>query len=66
MNQPTKVPVIDTILRIGKGSTIRMLVISFGAIRGFIFSSLIGMFTGAVVLHVGYNLLIHWIGEGQK
>jgi predicted PurR-regulated permease PerM len=51
-------------LLMGKGSTVPMLVIFLGAIGGFIFSGLIGLFTGAIVLSVGYNLMVHWIGEG--
>ena len=48
-----------------KGSPVPMLVIFIGAIGGFILSSFTGLFTGAVVLSVGYNLIVHWIGEGQ-
>jgi predicted PurR-regulated permease PerM len=50
-------------LLMGKGSTVPMLVIFLGAIGGFIFSGLIGLFTGAIVLSIGYNLMVHWIGE---
>jgi predicted PurR-regulated permease PerM len=53
-------------LLMGKGSTVPMLVIFLGAIGGFIFSGLIGLFTGAMVLSIGYNLMVHWIGEGQN
>jgi len=53
-------------LLMGKGSTVPMLVIFLGAIDGFIFSSLIALFTGAMVLSIGYNLMVRWIGEGQK
>jgi predicted PurR-regulated permease PerM len=59
----------DNILKpllMGKGSTVPMLVIFLGAIGGFIFSGLIGLFTGAIVLSVGYNLMVHWMGEGQN
>jgi predicted PurR-regulated permease PerM len=59
----------DNILKpllMGKGSTVPMLVIFIGAIGGFIFSGLIGLFTGAIVLSVGYNLMVHWLGEGQN
>jgi predicted PurR-regulated permease PerM len=52
-------------LLMGKGSPVPMLVIFIGAIGGFILSSFTGLFTGAIVLSVGYNLLVHWIGEGQ-
>jgi predicted PurR-regulated permease PerM len=51
-------------LLMGKHSTVPMLVIFLGAIGGFIFSGLIGLFTGAIVLSVGYNLMMHWIDEG--
>ncbi|MFZ0611984.1 MAG: AI-2E family transporter [Desulfobacterales bacterium] len=53
-------------LLMGKGSTVPMLVIFLGAIGGFIFSGLIGLFTGAIVLSVGYSLMVHWIGEEQN
>jgi len=53
-------------LLMGKGSSVPMLVIFLGAIGGFIFSGLIGLFTGAIVLSIGYNLMMHWLGEGQK
>jgi predicted PurR-regulated permease PerM len=55
----------DNILKpllMGKGSPVPMLVIFIGAIGGFIFSGFTGLFTGAVVLSVGYNLIVHWIG----
>jgi predicted PurR-regulated permease PerM len=50
-------------LLMGKHSTVPMLVIFLGAIGGFIFSGLIGLFTGAIVLSVGYNLMVHWIDD---
>jgi predicted PurR-regulated permease PerM len=53
-------------LLMGKGSTVPMLVIFLGAIGGFIFSGLLGLFTGAIVLSIGYNLMVHWLDEGQN
>jgi predicted PurR-regulated permease PerM len=53
-------------LLMGKGSTVPMLVIFLGAIGGFIFSGLIGLFTGAIVLSIGYNLMMHWIDEEEN
>lgn len=50
-------------LLMGKSSIVPMLVVFLGAIGGFIFSGLIGLFTGAIVLSVGYNLMMHWIDE---
>jgi predicted PurR-regulated permease PerM len=52
-------------LLMGKGSSVPMLVIFLGAIGGFIFSGFTGLFTGAIVLSVGYTLIVHWIEEGQ-
>jgi predicted PurR-regulated permease PerM len=51
-------------LLMGKGSTVPMLVIFLGAIGGFILSGFSGLFSGAIVLSVGYNLMVHWIDEG--
>jgi predicted PurR-regulated permease PerM len=53
-------------LLMGKGSTVPMLVIFLGAIGGFIFSGLIGLFTGAIVLSIGYDLMMHWIDEEEN
>jgi predicted PurR-regulated permease PerM len=46
-----------------------MLVIFIGVIGGFIFSGFIGLFTGAIVMSIGYKLFIAWIdsvGEAAK
>jgi predicted PurR-regulated permease PerM len=51
-------------LLMGKGSTVPMLVIFLGAIGGFILSGLIGLFTGAIILSVGYNLMVYWLDQG--
>jgi predicted PurR-regulated permease PerM len=53
-------------LLMGKGSSVPMLVTFLGAIGGFIFSGLIGLFTGAIVLSIGYNLMVQWMGEGRN
>jgi predicted PurR-regulated permease PerM len=53
-------------LLMGKGSTVPMLVIFLGAIGGFMFSGLLGLFTGAIVLSIGYNLMVYWIDDGQN
>lgn len=53
-------------LLMGQDSPVPMLVIFLGAIGGFIFSGLIGLFTGAIVLSIGYNLMVYWIDEGQS
>ena len=60
----------DNILKpllMGKGAPVPMLVIFLGAIGGFIFSGFLGMFTGAIVLSVGYKLGGMWLtGEIKK
>jgi predicted PurR-regulated permease PerM len=53
-------------LLMGKGSTVPMLVVFVGAIGGCVLSGLSGLFSGAIVLSVGYTLMMHWIGEGRQ
>ena len=38
-----------------------MAVVFLGAIRGFVAMGIIGLFVGAIVLSVGYKLLLAWI-----
>jgi predicted PurR-regulated permease PerM len=54
----------DNVLKpilLGKGAPVPMLVIFIGVIGGFILSGFIGLFTGAIVMSIGYKLLIAWI-----
>lgn len=54
----------DNILKpilLGKGAPVPMLVIFLGAIGGFIFSGFLGLFTGAIVLSLGYKLFKLWL-----
>jgi predicted PurR-regulated permease PerM len=56
-------------LLLGRGLDTPMLVILLGAIGGMIYSGIIGLFTGAVVLAVAYELFIAWLaqdGEQEK
>ena len=46
-----------------RGGQTPMLVIFFGAIGGMLAFGIIGLFVGAVVLAVGYELLNSWINE---
>ena len=58
------VGLLDNILKpivMGKGAPVPMLIIFLGAIGGFIFSGFIGMFTGAVILSLGYKLFDMWL-----
>lgn len=49
-------------LLLGRGVDAPMLVILLGAIGGMLMSGIVGLFIGAVVLAVGYKLLMAWLG----
>jgi predicted PurR-regulated permease PerM len=53
-------------LFLGRGVDVPMLVILLGAIGGMITAGIIGLFIGAVVLAVGYQLFSFWLNEDQK
>ncbi|MEX1131646.1 MAG: AI-2E family transporter [Flavobacteriales bacterium] len=58
---------IDNVLKpilMGRGSTVPTLVVFLGSIGGFMLSGIIGLFTGAVVLSIGYRLAMAWMDEG--
>jgi predicted PurR-regulated permease PerM len=58
------VGLLDNVLKplvMGKGAPVPMLVIFLGAVGGFIFLGFIGMFTGAVILSLGYKLFDIWL-----
>jgi predicted PurR-regulated permease PerM len=59
--------VSDNVLKpllLGRGAAVPTLVIFLGAIGGFILSGFIGLFTGAVVLSIGYRLMMEWMERG--
>jgi predicted PurR-regulated permease PerM len=59
----------DNILKpilLGKGAPVPMLVIFIGVIGGFIFSGFIGLFTGAIVMSIGYKLFVAWINSAPE
>jgi len=61
--------VSDNILKpilLGKGAPVPMLVIFLGVIGGFIFSGFIGLFTGAIVMSIGYKLFVAWINTSEN
>ena len=43
-----------------------MLVILLGAIGGMLLSGIVGLFVGAVVLVLGYELVNFWVTEGDS
>ena len=47
----------------GRGVDVPMLVIFIGAIGGFMLSGIIGLFTGAIILTLGYKLFLAWLNE---
>ena len=58
----------DTFLKpmlLGRGVETPMLVILIGAIGGAIASGIIGLFIGAVVLALGYELLVAWMAPDE-
>jgi len=62
------VSVSDSILKpmlLGRGVETPMLVILVGSIGGLIHSGFLGLFIGAVILALGYELLISWL-NGEK
>ena len=48
---------------LGRGVNVPMIVILLGAIGGMIMSGIIGLFLGAVVLAVAYELLMEWLQD---
>jgi predicted PurR-regulated permease PerM len=46
---------------LGKGAPAPMAIVFMGAIGGFIFSGFIGLFTGAIILTLGYKLAAGWL-----
>jgi len=59
---------VDNILKplmMGKGAPVPMLIIFLGSLGGFIYSGFIGLFTGAVILSLGYRLFDVWLKEAE-
>lgn len=59
----------DNILKpimLGAGAPVPMLVIFLGVIGGFMLSGFIGLFTGAIVLSIGYKMLVAWIEDDKN
>jgi predicted PurR-regulated permease PerM len=56
----------DTFLKpilLGRGASVPMLVIFLGSIGGFLWSGFIGLFVGAILLSLGYEMLVAWVAE---
>lgn len=50
---------------LGRGVNVPMLVILLGAIGGMLLNGILGLFVGAVVLALGYQLMIQWLTLGE-
>jgi len=53
-------------LFLGRGMETPMLIILLGAIGGMILSGIIGLFVGAVVLALGYDLFLAWLDQDAE
>jgi len=51
-------------LLLGRGVEVPMLVILLGAIGGMLTSGIVGLFIGAIILALGYELLRAWLNHG--
>jgi predicted PurR-regulated permease PerM len=63
------ISLIDNVLKpilFGRGTRVPTLVIFLGAIGGMLSMGIIGLFLGAVVLALGYELLIAWLAENDS
>ena len=56
---------ILTPLMLGKGAPVPMVIIFIGVIGGFVLSGFIGLFTGAIIMSIGYKLFIGWINSNE-
>ncbi len=60
------VTVIDNVLKpilLGRGAPVPMIVIFLGVIGGFLSQGIIGLFLGAVILSLGFNLYQTWVDQ---
>lgn len=57
---------ILTPIMLGKRAPVPMPVIFIGVLGGFMVFGFIGLFTGAIILSLGYSLYIEWIHSGNE
>jgi predicted PurR-regulated permease PerM len=53
-------------LLLGRGVDAPMPVILLGALGGMVSAGIIGLFVGAVLLAVGYQLFMEWVGHAEE
>jgi len=51
---------------LGKGAKVPTMIIFLGVIGGFLLSGFIGLFTGAIILSIGYKLFLVWLKEPDE
>jgi predicted PurR-regulated permease PerM len=49
---------------LGKGAPVPSMVVFMGAFGGFLYSGILGLFTGAIILTFAYTLTMSWLEEG--
>jgi len=62
------VGLMDNVLKpmiMGRGSKVPMMVVFLGAIGGFMASGIVGLFVGAVIVVLGYELFMAWMRAGE-
>ena len=60
---------VDNVLKpllLGRGVEAPMPVILLGALGGMVSGGIIGLFIGAVVLAIGYQLFMGWVAEENQ
>ena len=63
------ITLIDNVLKpllFGRGVDVPIVVIFLGAIGGMLAMGIVGLFLGAVVLALGYELGVAWLAEGEE
>jgi len=58
--------VLDNFLKpiiLGKGAPIPAMVVFLGSLGGFLYSGILGLFTGAIILTLAYTLTMSWLDE---
>ncbi|MBK6283591.1 MAG: hypothetical protein IPF54_13930 [Draconibacterium sp.] len=61
--------IIDNILKplmMGMRAPAPMIIVFVGTIGGFILNGFIGLFTGAIILTLGYQLAIGWLKSNPE
>ena len=52
-------------LLLGRGVDVPMPIVLFGALGGMVSAGIIGLFLGAILLSVGYQIFVEWVAESS-